>query len=86
MSYNSDNWEEVLGSIESGFGTSLYLSSSQKMRDDFITNLQQQMGFGFHAYLSGTTDFDREKIGYLLGEIEIFYAKQGHFTDWHTDF
>ena len=44
------------------------------------------MGFGFGAFLPGTTDFKKDKIGDVLGEIEIFYAKNGHYTDWHTDF
>ena len=42
------------------------------------------MGSGFAGYFPGSSE-DRS-LGATQGEIEIFIARQKHYTDWHIDF
>ena len=59
-----------------GAGHSLYCRASRALEDLLVPRLLQELRYGVH----GSTD------RYQRGEVETFFSRKGHVTDFHTDF
>lgn len=58
-------------------GHSLYCRSSEELESIVVPRLLEELGMGV-----GRSNNDR----YRRGEIETFFSRKGHLTDFHTDF
>jgi hypothetical protein len=58
-------------------GSSLYFSAPEKFCSTYVRALSHDLGMNFAA---ATSD------GHDRGQVEVFFSRAGHVTDWHFDF
>ena len=58
-------------------GHSLYCRASQELENEVISKVLEEVGVGIN-----TSNSDR----FRRGEIETFFSRKGHLTDFHVDF
>jgi hypothetical protein len=63
-----------------GAGHSLYCRAPRVLEDAVVPSLLNDLGWGVRMSANAFNDRNAR------GEIETFFSKKGHVTEWHTDF